>query len=57
MATHMPDFDKGLLARLADTRAELLEARHMPGYLYTSPDIFQAEIDKIFMKEWLCVAD
>ncbi len=37
------------------TRSELLEARHLPGAFYTSPELFQREIDTIFMKEWICV--
>ncbi len=40
---------------LARTRAELLEARHLPGHFYTSPDIYDQEITNIFMKDWLCV--
>lgn len=40
---------------LARTRAEVLEARHLPGYFYTSPEIYEQEIEKIFMKDWLCV--
>ncbi len=37
------------------TRAELLEARHLPGEFYTSPALFEMEIDRIFMKDWICV--
>ena len=40
----------------AKTREDLYHARHLPGYMYTSRDIFDEEIDKIFMKDWLCVA-
>ena len=39
----------------AATRADLHGARHLPGYMYTSRDIFEEEIDKIFMRDWLCV--
>ncbi|MSP51109.1 MAG: aromatic ring-hydroxylating dioxygenase subunit alpha [Alphaproteobacteria bacterium] len=39
----------------SSTRRELAHARHLPGYLYTSPEIYAEEIDKIFMKDWLCV--
>ena len=39
----------------AATRESLLKARHLPGWLYTSPEVFEREIDNIFMKEWLCV--
>ncbi len=37
------------------TRASLLKARHLPGYIYTSPEVYEMEIEKIFMKDWLCV--
>lgn len=40
---------------LARTRAELLEARHLPGWFYTSPEMYEQEIEKIFMKDWLCI--
>lgn len=43
------------LADLAATRAPLLKARHAPGLVYTSPSILEQEIDKFFMKDWLCV--
>jgi phenylpropionate dioxygenase-like ring-hydroxylating dioxygenase large terminal subunit len=49
--THAPGADEALKR----TRAELLEARHLPGYFYTSPEIFEQEITSIFMKDWLCV--
>jgi hypothetical protein len=29
------------------TRAPLLEARHLPGKFYTSPELFELEIDRI----------
>lgn len=30
-------------------------ARHAPGLLYTSPELYALEKDRIFMREWLCV--
>ena len=39
----------------SETRAALSKARHLPGYIYTSPEVYQLEKDKIFMKDWLCV--
>lgn len=42
-------------ADFAQTRASLQKARHLPGYVYTSPEIYQLEKEKIFMKDWLCV--
>ena len=40
---------------IEQTRTNLNEARHLPGYYYTSPEILRREIDTIFMREWLCV--
>jgi phenylpropionate dioxygenase-like ring-hydroxylating dioxygenase large terminal subunit len=37
------------------TRINLPEARHLPGFFYSSEEIFKREIDTIFMREWLCV--
>ena len=37
-------------------RLPLSQAGHLPGYIYTSPEIYQLEKEKIFMKDWLCVA-
>ncbi len=44
-----------ILKEVAQTRASLLESKHLPGWFYTSPELFQHEVDTIFMKEWLCV--
>ena len=41
---------------IAATKAPLNRARHMPGYIYTSEEIYRLEKDKIFMKDWLCIA-
>ena len=45
----------GKAGELAPTRHGLYGARHLPGHMYTSRDIFDEEIEKIFMKDWLCV--
>jgi Rieske 2Fe-2S family protein len=37
------------------TRASLENARHLPGWAYTSADIYKQEKEKIFMSRWLCV--
>ncbi len=42
-------------ADFARTRGSLRNARHLPGYVYTSPEIYQREKETIFMKDWLCV--
>ncbi|MGD9763210.1 MAG: aromatic ring-hydroxylating dioxygenase subunit alpha [Candidatus Binatia bacterium] len=39
----------------ARTRDELAKSRHLPGEFYYSPEIFQLEMEEIFMKDWLCV--
>ena len=43
------------LQDFSKTRQDLLHARHLPGEFYTSPEIFQKEIEQIFMKDWVCV--
>ena len=46
----------GAPERFAATRAPLEQARHLPGYLYSAPDLYAAEKERIFLKDWLCVA-
>ena len=41
---------------LAPTRLPVEEARHLPGYYYTSQDIYEMEIEKLFMRDWLMIA-
>ena len=41
---------------LANIRKPLAEARHLPGAMYTSPEVAEIEKQRIFMKSWLCVA-
>jgi phenylpropionate dioxygenase-like ring-hydroxylating dioxygenase large terminal subunit len=42
-------------AAFSRTREELRSARHLPGYVYTSPEILELEKDRIFMRDWLCL--
>lgn len=42
--------------RLSAINADLADARHLPGYVYTSPEIAELERDRIFMRRWLAVA-
>jgi len=42
-------------AAFDQTRAPVERARHAPGYIYTSPDVYQREKRKIFMRDWLYV--
>ena len=37
-------------------RRPIVEARHVPGAFYCSPEIYELEKRHIFMKDWLCVA-
>ena len=41
---------------LAPTRAPLEHARHLPGQYYTSQGVYEMEVEKLFMKDWLMVA-
>lgn len=40
---------------LAITRAKVSEARHLPGYFYSSPEIYEQEKEMLFMRDWLAV--
>lgn len=40
---------------LRQTRAVLAEAKHLPAYYYTSPEILELEKQKLFFKDWLVV--
>jgi phenylpropionate dioxygenase-like ring-hydroxylating dioxygenase large terminal subunit len=47
-----PDAVSGLFDQ---TRLPVEQARHAPGFIYTSPELYQTEKDEIFMRDWLCV--
>lgn len=38
-----------------EIRSDLRKARHAPGWIYSSPEVFQREIDEVFLKDWLYV--
>jgi nitrite reductase/ring-hydroxylating ferredoxin subunit len=40
---------------LREFRKPSLEAFNFPPHFFTSPDIFELEVEHIFMKEWLCM--
>jgi Rieske 2Fe-2S family protein len=42
------------LSGINQSRRPLAEARHAPGFIYTSPEVLEAEKDRIFMHDWLC---
>ena len=49
--------DRPLIGEGLDpTRQPVSKARHLPGYIYSSPEVYALEKEKIFMKDWLCVA-
>jgi choline monooxygenase len=44
-----------LQQRTESTRKPRHQARHLPGEYYSSPSILAAEMDRIFMRNWLCI--
>ena len=51
-----PHIAQRLARDIAATKAPINRARHLPGYMYTSEDVYALEKEKIFMRDWLCVA-
>ena len=51
-----PEIVAHLAGDIAAIRAPISRARHAPGYIYTSPEIYALEKEKIFMRDWLCIA-
>ncbi|WP_374447835.1 SRPBCC family protein [Stella sp.] len=49
------DGDRSIQPQLAATRSELLRARHVPGAIYASPEIYRREMVEYFGREWLFV--
>lgn len=43
------------ISDLHEIRAPTTRARHAPGFIYTSPEVFKLEKERIFLKDWLCV--
>lgn len=61
MALAEADSSNGIdLAAIKDevkkTLSPLDEARHLPGEIYTSPEVLALEKERMFMKDWLCMA-
>lgn len=42
-----------LAAATDATREELIRARHLPGGLYASPEIYRRELERYFLRDWL----
>ena len=40
----------------AATMKPVRQASHAPGHIYSSPEIYAAEKETIFLKDWLAVA-
>lgn len=49
------NIDATILNEVKGIRAPLDQARHLPSYFYTSPEIFEIEKERLFYKDWLCV--
>lgn len=47
-----PRLDKSTLDA---SKKPISQASHAPGDIYASPEVFQMEKEKLFMKQWLCV--
>lgn len=45
--------NNGLGHDLADVRMPLSKARHVPGYVYSSPEVLDLEKRKMFLRDWL----
>jgi phenylpropionate dioxygenase-like ring-hydroxylating dioxygenase large terminal subunit len=43
------------LDRLAAARQPLEKASTLPGDAFTSPDVYEREVERILLREWLCV--
>ncbi len=41
---------------LNKAREPIHQARHLPGAVYTSPEVYQLEKEKFFLHDWLCIA-
>lgn len=43
------------LEKFAETRKPVLNARHLPGFIYNSSEVYALEKEKLFMRDWLCL--
>ena len=39
---------------VSTTREQVKHARHLPGYFYSSPEVYEMEMAEFFMKDWIC---
>ena len=54
LAEILPEPERDL--NLKQSRGDVSKAQHLPGYIYHSPEIYELENQKIFMKDWLVMA-
>ena len=47
--------ESGLSSGLDNMKVPLNQSRHLPGHIYTSPEILALEKERVFMKDWLCM--
>lgn len=55
MANRLAGSKSDPVQRFAPTRRELIGARHLPGDIYYSPEIYRKEIENIWLRDWICV--
>ena len=49
-------FESEVRKELARTRVHpRSRARHLPGWMYTSAEVFRRETERIFLKDWLII--
>jgi phenylpropionate dioxygenase-like ring-hydroxylating dioxygenase large terminal subunit len=47
------ELDRVSIGDVDVTRQELIHARHLPGGIYASPEVFEKELQEYFYKDWL----
>ncbi len=54
--SHALDAENSAGNEFTATRQPTSRANHLPGYVYTSAEIYRREKEEIFLKDWLCIA-
>ena len=44
-----------VLEALREVQRPLVEARHAPGPVYASPEVYRLEVERLFRRDWLLV--
>ena len=55
-ASQTPSSSEPCAIGLQEVFADVTQARHAPGLLYSDPRILEIELQRIFRREWLCLA-